>query len=94
MNTATTTGLDALKTTHLKVVHKTAETTGNVMRNKIAEIPVHLPAKTPTTKKLMFTLLTKWEFHYYPVTVFFFFWVDDMLQSFKEIVHIQFFEKL
>ena len=37
MNTAPTSGLDALRTTHWKVVHKTAETTGNVMRDKNAE---------------------------------------------------------
>ena len=37
MDTVTTTGLDALKTTSKKAVYKTGETTGEVMGNKIAE---------------------------------------------------------
>ena len=37
MDTLTTTGLDALKTASKKAVYKTAETTGEVMGNKIAE---------------------------------------------------------
>ena len=37
MDTLTTAGLDALKTTSKKGVYKTAEATGEVIGNKIAE---------------------------------------------------------
>ena len=37
MDTTTKTGVDAAKTTPKKVVHKTAEATGKLIENKIAE---------------------------------------------------------
>ena len=37
MNTATKTGLDSLKTASIKVVHKKAEATGELIGSKIAD---------------------------------------------------------
>ena len=37
LDTTTKTGVDAAKTTPKKVVHKTAEATGKLIENKIAE---------------------------------------------------------
>ena len=37
MDTATKTGIDAAKTTSKRVVQKTAEATGDLIRNKIAD---------------------------------------------------------
>ena len=37
LDTATKTGLDAVKTASKKVVHKTAEATGELIGNKVAE---------------------------------------------------------
>ena len=38
MDTATKTGLDAVKTASKKLVHKTAEATGQLIRNKVTDM--------------------------------------------------------
>ena len=50
MDTATKTGIDAAKTASKRVVQKTAETTGDLIENKIADKITSL-GKTKTKEK-------------------------------------------
>ena len=52
MDTATKTWIDAAKTASERVVQKTAEATGNLIRNKIAD-KITLAGKTKRKKKKM-----------------------------------------
>ena len=50
MNTATKTGIDAAKTVSKRVVQETAETTGDLIRNKMAD-KITSVSKTKSKKK-------------------------------------------
>ena len=53
MDTATKTGIDAAKTASKRVVHKTAEATGRLIGNKIADQITFIgkPKEKPKTKE-------------------------------------------
>ena len=59
MDTATKTGIDAAKTTSKRIVQKTAEATGDLIENKIADKSTSISKQKEKTKQKKFTFHQK-----------------------------------